>query len=142
MVSGYGLFAIMTPTRPEILVEGSEDGETWRAYELRWKPGDLTRRPPIVAPHQPRLDWQMWFAALGEWEENRWFVAFEARLLEARPEVLALLARDPFAGRRPRFVRARLFEYHFSTPAVRAQSGNWWTRTELRPYGPTLQRRD
>jgi hypothetical protein len=138
LVHGYGLFAVMTMTRPEIVVEGSDDGEQWLAYDFRYKPGDPNRPPPIVAPHMPRLDWQMWFAALGEWEQNRWFVSFEGALLEARPPVLALLARNPFAGRAPRYVRARLFRYRFSHPPNRA----WWVREELGPYGPTLSRRE
>jgi lipase maturation factor 1 len=142
VVNGYGLFAVMTTTRPEIVVEGSEDGVTWHAYELPWKPGDLARLPPVVAPHQPRLDWQMWFAALGDWEQNRWFLAFELRLLEASPPVLALLARDPFDGRRPKHVRALLYEYRFSTPEERRTDGSWWRREERGPYGPVISARD
>jgi predicted DCC family thiol-disulfide oxidoreductase YuxK len=80
-VNRYGLFAVMTTRRPEIVVEGSDDGRTWKEYEFRWKPGDVRRRPGFVAPHQPRLDWQMWFAALGSLEENPWFLNFLARLL-------------------------------------------------------------
>jgi hypothetical protein len=141
IVNHYGLFAVMTTTRPEIIIEGSDDGEHWQAYEFRFKPGDLRRMPPVVAPHQPRLDWQMWFAALGEWEQSPWFAQLESRLLEAQPAVLSLLAHDPFAGRPPAFVRARLFRYHFSTAAERARDGSWWTREESGPYGPTLARR-
>ena len=63
-VNTYGLFADMTESRPEIIVEGSNDRITWKPYQFRWKPGDLTVPPKWVAPHQPRLDWQMWFAAL------------------------------------------------------------------------------
>ena len=70
IVNSYGLFASMTTTRPEIIVEGSRDGVEWLAYEFRYKPGDLNRMPPVVAPHQPRLDWQMWFAALGHVPEQ------------------------------------------------------------------------
>ena len=66
LTSRYGLFAVMTTTRPEIVFEGSDDGTKWEEYEFRCKPGDLRRPPPWVAPHQPRLDWQMWFAALSE----------------------------------------------------------------------------
>ena len=60
----YGLFRDMTNSRPEIIIEGSNDGENWLPYEFKWKPGDVNRRPGLVAPFQPRLDWQMWFAAL------------------------------------------------------------------------------
>src|SRR5262249_5745412 len=70
----YGLFAGMTTARPEIIVEGSDDGERWEPYEFRYKPGRLDRAPKWVAPFQPRLDWQMWFAALSNYRENLWFV--------------------------------------------------------------------
>lgn len=140
IVNGYGLFAVMTTTRPEIVVEGSEDGERWLTYEFRYKPGDPRRAPPQVAPHMPRLDWQMWFAALDRWDESGWFAAFEGALLEGRPAVLKLLAHDPFDGRRPRYVRARLYLYRFSR-APEAKEGAWWVREELGPYGPTLSSR-
>src|SRR5439155_429004 len=85
-VNQYGLFAVMTTRRPEIVVEGSDDGRTWRPYEFRWKPGAVGGRPRFVAPHQPRLDWQMWFAALESCEENPWLVSFLGRLLQAAEE--------------------------------------------------------
>ncbi len=78
--NSYGLFAVMTPTRPEIILEGSVDGKNWLPYEFKYKPGDLSRRPTQVAPFQPRLDWQMWFAALGDYRQNPWFLNFCARL--------------------------------------------------------------
>jgi hypothetical protein len=137
IVNSYGLFAAMTTSRPEIVVEGSEDGNEWKPYEFRYKPGDPMRRPPWVAPHQPRLDWQMWFAALGELEGERWFVRFERRLLEASPAVLGLLAHDPFAGRPPRYVRAILYDYRFTKPGGEPK-GAWWTRTELGDYAPVM----
>jgi lipase maturation factor 1 len=138
IVNGYGLFAVMTTTRREILVEGCDDGTHWLAYEFRFKPGDPRRVLPLVAPHQPRLDWQMWFAALGPWEDSRWFEAFEARLLTASPSVLRLLDRDPFGGRPPQQIRARLFQYRFTTPAERRPDGAVWAREELGAFGPTL----
>jgi len=137
----YGLFAVMTTTRPEIIVEGSDDGERWQAYEFSYKPGDLHRRPPVVAPHQPRLDWQMWFAALGRYEENPWFQNFCARLLEGAPEVQRLLARDPFGGRAPRYIRAELYQYHFAAMSQRRADGVWWTRERLGAYSPVLSLR-
>src|SRR5439155_421489 len=91
-VNQYGLFEVMTTRRPEIVVEGSDDGRTWRPYEFRWKPGAVGGRPRFVAPHQPRLDWQMWFAALESCEENPWLVSFLGRLLQGEPAVLRLLA--------------------------------------------------
>src|SRR6185369_17791537 len=99
----------MTTDRPEIVVEGSADGVTWHEYGFRYKVGDVAQPPRRAAPHQPRLDWQMWFAALGP--APVWFVRFLRRLLEATPDVLALLDHDPFAGRPPRYVRALLYDY-------------------------------
>jgi hypothetical protein len=140
-VNTYGLFAVMTTTRPEIIVEGSDDGEQWQAYEFPYKPGDLHRRPPVVAPHQPRLDWQMWFAALGRYEENPWFQNFCVRLLQGSPEVQHLLARDPFNGRAPRYIRAELYQYHFAPISRRRAEGVWWTRERLGAYSPVLSLR-
>jgi len=137
-INSYGLFAVMTTTRPEIIVEGSNDGATWTAYEFPYKPGDLARRPPFVAPHQPRLDWQMWFAALGRYEENVWFQNFCVRLLQGSPQVLGLLARDSFNGHPPRYVRAELYQYRFTS----AGGANWWTREKLGDYSPVLSLRD
>ncbi len=138
VVSGYGLFANMTTTRPEIIVEGSDDGAAWRPYEFRWKPGDPMRRPEFVQPHMPRLDWQMWFAALGSPRSSRWFLAFCERLLEGSPTVLALLRANPFPSVPPHYVRATLYDYRFTTSDERRATGAWWTRHELRPYTPTL----
>ncbi len=139
-VGSYGLFIVMTTSRPEILVEGSTDGVTWLPYEFRWKPGDVTRRPAFVAPHQPRLDWQMWFAALGRCEENPWFVAFLRRLLEGSPAVLRLLEHNPFPSEPPRFVRTTIYDYRFADAATRQRTGAWWQRRLLGPYCPILQR--
>jgi hypothetical protein len=137
-INSYGLFAVMTTRRPEIIVEGSNDGQTWRAYEFKWKPGDLRRPPGFVAPHQPRLDWQMWFAALGDVQGNPWFVNFLARLLQGTPEVTALLASNPFPAAPPRFVRAQLYDYHFTDFATRRQTGEWWRREYKGVYCPEL----
>jgi predicted DCC family thiol-disulfide oxidoreductase YuxK len=139
--NNYGLFAVMTTSRPEIIVEGSDDGAVWKAYEFRWKPGDLRRRPRFVAPHQPRLDWQMWFAALGSYEENPWFIPFLGRLLEGSPEVVHLLAENPFPKAPPRYVRALLYDYRFTTPAERRRTGAWWRREPKGLYCPVLSRR-
>jgi hypothetical protein len=137
-VNRYGLFAVMTTTRPEIILEGSEDGGKWMEYEFKYKAGNLNRRPPWVAPHQPRLDWQMWFAALGRFEDEVWFQNLCVRLLEADRTVLALLERDPFEGRKPRYVRAVLYRYHFSDATAKRGEGVWWTRERLHEYSPRL----
>ena len=139
VVNGYGLFAVMTTQRDEIVFEGSMDGKTWLAYEFPFQPGAVDRMPGLATPHQPRLDWQMWFAALGEVERNPWFYAFAQALLEARPAVLALLQHDPFAGEPPRYLRAVRYHYQFSSPAQRRATGAWWTRTLTRGYMPVLR---
>ena len=113
-LNGYGLFRVMTKTRPEIIVEGSQDGMVWLPYEFKYKVGDPQRAPPIVAPHQPRLDWQMWFAALDDIRGEPWFMNFLARLLQGSPSVLRLMKTNPFPDSPPRYIRARLFEYHFT----------------------------
>lgn len=138
LVNGYGLFANMTTERPEIIVEGSDDGQSWRAYEFRWKPGDPARRPEFVQPHMPRLDWQMWFAALGSYQTSRWFLPFCRRLLEGSPAVLDLLGYDPFAEAPPRYLRATLYDYRFTTREQRRETGAWWRRRPIGPYIPTI----
>jgi hypothetical protein len=140
-VNRYGLFAIMTTARPEIIVEGSDDGLQWKRYDFRYKAGDLKRRPPWVAPHQPRLDWQMWFAALGGYETEPWFRNFCVRLLEGSPDVLRLLERNPFPGRPPRYVRAVLHRYRFSDVSARRDAGVWWTDERMGDYSPVLSLR-
>ncbi len=141
IVNRYGLFAVMTRSRPEIIVEGSNDGQSWQAYEFRYKPGDLKRRPGFVAPHQPRLDWQMWFAALGSYQENPWFINFCVRLLQGSPEVLALLEHNPFPDLPPKYLRASLYDYQFTSLASRGVDGAWWRREFKGEYCPTLSLR-
>jgi hypothetical protein len=137
-VNTYGLFAVMTTERDEILVEGSDDGQTWKAYDFKWKPGDLKRCPGFTTPHMPRLDWQMWFASLGTFEQNPWFGRFLLRLLEGSPDVLGLLEHNPFPKRPPRYVRASFYRYHFTNFAERRESGAWWRREARGLYCPAL----
>ena len=115
-----------------------DDGVVWHAYEFKWKPGDLTRRPAFVTPHLPRLDWQMWFAALGNWEDNPWFRVLVYRLLHGSPSVLALIEHNPFPDRPPVYVRAMLYRYHFTGSPERQASGDWWRRELLGPYSPVI----
>jgi predicted DCC family thiol-disulfide oxidoreductase YuxK len=138
LVNGYGLFAVMTTSRPEIIVEGSNDGATWLAYEFKYKPGDLARHPAWVAPHQPRLDWQMWFAALGDYRSDPWTVQLMMKLLQGSPEVRRLFAHDPFPGAPPRYVRAQVYDYRYTTPAEKQATGNWWKREWKGEYLPAL----
>jgi predicted DCC family thiol-disulfide oxidoreductase YuxK len=155
--NGYGLFAVMTTVRREIIVEGSDDGVNWLPYEFKYKPGDVDRRPAFVAPHQPRLDWQMWFAALGDYRENPWFVNFCLRLLQGSSQVEALLAKNPFPDHPPRYLRAGLYDYQFTNFAERRATGlrsgkpvgassplagAWWKREYLGLYLPPISLSD
>jgi lipase maturation factor 1 len=139
-VNSYGLFATMTTRRYEIEVEGSADGRHWSPYAFRWKPGDPARRPEFAGLHMPRLDWQMWFAALSDWRSQTWFMHFLERLLQGSPPVRKLLVTDPFPRSPPRFVRAVAWDYHFSSAAERAATGAWWTRNRIGLYCPVLER--
>jgi lipase maturation factor 1 len=136
IVNTYGLFAVMTTTRPEIVIQGSNDQIDWREYSFPYKPGELYRPLPLVAPHQPRLDWQMWFAALGTYSENRWVGNLMYRLLTGDAAAMKLLNPPPFS-KPPRYMRALLYDYTFTTPEERAHTGAVWKR-ELRGtwFGP------
>jgi predicted DCC family thiol-disulfide oxidoreductase YuxK len=134
IVSPYGLFSVMTTTRNEIIVEESDDGIQWREYEFRYKPGDVERRPPWNIAHQPRLDWQMWFAALDDAQRLPWFSRFLERLLENEPSVIALLERNPFPDRPPTYVRAELYDYTYAGNDDHA--GRWWSRRLAGLYFP------
>jgi hypothetical protein len=134
IVSPYGLFSVMTTTRNEIIVEGSDDGVHWREYEFRYKPGDLMRRPPWNIPYQPRLDWQMWFAALDDPQREPWFSRFLERLLENEPSVTGLLERNPFPDKPPTYVRAEFYEYTYAGNDQAA--GQWWNRRLVGLYFP------
>jgi len=151
LVNGYGLFAVMTTTRPEIVLEGRRRGGLWREYVFRDQPGPLGRPPPQVTPHMPRLDWQMWFAALTAERAlsvgaplsaryDPWLLAFVSRLLAGSAPVTALLDRhSPFLATPPDELRARLFEYRFVTPAEHRRTGLWWSRREVGTYLPPVR---
>ncbi len=141
IVNPYGLFAVMTTARPEIVIEGSDDGVNWKPYEFYWKPGDPYRVPAFVAPHQPRLDWQMWFAALSHFQRNPWFTNFMFRLMQGEPNVLRLLKTNPFPGEPPQQLRAKLYVYSFSSLTSKKATGAWWERSEKGYYLPTFKRR-
>jgi predicted DCC family thiol-disulfide oxidoreductase YuxK len=124
----YGLFRVMTTRRYEIVIEGSNNGVDWLAYEFKYKPGELTRAPRWVQPHQPRLDWQMWFAPLSGPEYNPWFFGFCLRLLQGSSEPLDLLEKNPFPEKPPRWIRAVVYEYHFTDFSTLRETGRWWRR--------------
>jgi len=141
-VNNYGLFAVMTTTRNEIIVEGSDDGANWLPYEFKYKPGDVNQKPRFAEPFQPRLDWQMWFAALGNYQQNSWFGNFCERLLQGSPDALALLEKNPFPKHPPRFIRAEFYKYEFTTFAERRAIGAWWKRELVGEYLPPVSIRE
>lgn len=135
LVNAYGAFGSITRRRTEVVVEGTLDDEPgpdadWREYGFKGKPGDVRRVPRQYAPYHLRLDWLMWFLALGS-PGYGWFTRFLVRLLQADPATLRLLRTDPFDGQRPRWVRARMFRYRFATRAERRATGQWWVRSEI-----------
>jgi hypothetical protein len=138
VVNRYGLFAVMTTRRVEVVLEGSDDGEAWRPYVFPYKPQEPGMRPRFVEPHQPRLDWQMWFAALGTCEDSPWLRGLFARLLQGSPPVLDLFAVNPFPDRPPRLVRAVAFEYEFTDREERRRNGHWWRREALGVFCPPM----
>ena len=142
IVNSYGLFAVMTTSRPEIIMQGSNDGATWKDYAFRYKPGDVKRAPQWNEPFQPRLDWQMWFAALSNYRSSPWFVNFSVRLLQGSPQVLALLQTNPFPAAPPKYVRALVYEYRFTDFATRRATGAWWRREYAGPYLPEISLKD
>jgi uncharacterized membrane protein YphA (DoxX/SURF4 family) len=138
----YGLFAVMTVERPELIIQGSSDGRDWRDYALPYKPGDLARRPSWAAPHQPRLDWQLWFAAFTPPERATWVKTLCERLLRGDPDVLALFSRNPFPDAPPRYLRVARYQYEFTSFEGRARTGNWWRRTPIDFYVPPVSLTD
>lgn len=138
IVNNYGLFAVMTTKRPEIIVEGSNDGRNWYEYEFKYKPGDISKPPKFVAPHQPRLDWQMWFAALGSCEDNSWFINFCLRLLQDSKEVINLIKDNPFPKSPPKYIRTLVYDYNFADFKTKKRKGHWWKRKLKGNYCPVF----
>jgi lipase maturation factor 1 len=136
----YGLFAVMTRQRYEIEFQGSNDDQDWKPYPFRFKPQALDKAPGIYAPYQPRFEWNLWFASLGEWQQNDFVPLTEERLLENDPDVLALFRSNPFGQTPPRYVRAVLWQYWFTSMEEKRRTGNWWKREFLGLYAPELTR--
>jgi hypothetical protein len=140
LVNTYGAFGTVGRERFEIVFEGtldsSPDHATWREYEFVAKPGDPNRRPPIIAPYQPRIDWQIWFAAMATPQQYPWTIHFVWKLLHNDPGTLSLLANNPFPDHPPRFLRAELYRYHFTPPDEK--DGSWWKRERVDSWLPAL----
>jgi hypothetical protein len=136
----YGLFAVMTHGRYEIEFQGSPDGKTWTPYPFRYKPQNIHEAPGIYAPYQPRFDWNLWFASLGPWQDSRFVVWTEERLIKNDADVLELFAKNPFPSSPPLEVRSVIYQYWFTDLLTKRATGNWWRRDLLGEYAPALQR--
>ena len=134
----YGLFAVMTRGRYEIEFQGSNDGQNWTAYPFRYKPQRVDEPPRIYAPYQPRFDWNLWFASLGSWQQNSLVPLTEERLLKNSRDTLSLFGGNPFAQSPPKYVRAVLWQYWFTSMQQKRASGLWWRRQLLGLYAPVL----
>lgn len=145
LVNTYGAFGAVTKVRYEIVVEGTDEAILlpnipWKEYEFKGKPGNIFRRPCAVSPYHWKLDWQMWFAAMSEYWYHPWFLNVVAKLLQNDKPVLKLMAHNPFPDHAPTTIRAKLYEYHFTTSDDK--SGAWWKRTYVGEYLPPLSLRD
>nr|CAH8849489.1 unnamed protein product [Trichobilharzia regenti] len=133
ITNGYGLFRRMTGVggRPELVLEAaSSPNGPWSEYGFNFKPGRVDRIPPVVIPHQPRLDWQMWFAALTNYRNHPWLMNLIYRLLNQQPEVLQLLDLSSLPNN-PKYIRAQLYTYHFTSES---DSKDWWKRVLKSEY--------
>ena len=138
IVSNYGLFTVMTTDRPEIVIQGSNDGIKWSDYELWYKPGDPKKPLSFVAPHQPRLDWQMWFAALGNYRSNPWIINLLYRIKSGSPDTVNLFRKNPFPDTPPVYLRAVLYDYEFTNIKERKETGAIWKRSYKGLYLPGI----
>jgi hypothetical protein len=132
----YHVFPTIKQERLELFVEGSDDGENWQPYGFAYKVGDPARRPPVVVPHQPRLDWMLWFVPGRHPMNLMWLDRFAQRLLEGSPSVTGLLDTNPFAQEPPRYIRISLYRYRFASPESHQEVGLWWEREYLGPFIP------
>lgn len=137
-VNTYGIFSIIIERRHELILEGSNNGEVWRAYTFRYKPDDLKTPPKWISPYHPRLDWQMWIAAQGNLQQNPWLINFCVRLLEDSKDVLRLIEGSPFDEWPPRYIRPVLYEYEFTDEDTKEKTGMWWERRRLGLYSPVI----
>jgi len=136
IVNAYGLYSIITTSRHEIVIEGSNDQNTWVEYAFKYKPGNLKSKPVWTILHQPRLDWQMWFAALSDRDHNPWFGNLLYRILQGNKAVNDLFESNPFPDTPPGYIRAVIYDYHFSRSKLKDDRGQWWTRNRKRVYQP------
>jgi len=127
----YHVFPNMQVERHELEIEGSNDGVEWKTYVFKYKPGALDEVPGFIVPHQPRLDWMIWFVPPRSERMMYWFDRFMQRLHEGSPEVLGLLRHNPFPNKPPKYLRVQAYQYWFTTAEERDANGNWWRREHL-----------
>ena len=142
IVNTYGAFGSITRTRYEVIIEGSNDdgpSAVWLEYQFKGKPGDVLRRPPVVSPYHYKLDWQMWFAAMSSYQDHPWIINLMAKLLQNDEAILALMGANPFPDKPPRYIRAELYEYHYSDNLA---DKAWWKRERVDTYLPPLSLED
>jgi len=137
LANRYGIFAVMTKERYEVVIEGSDDAQNWKEYLFRYKPSEVTRRPRRIAPYQPRLDWQAWFLPFTDYTE-KWFQNFLIHLLRGTPDVLSLLRTNPFSQSPPRYIRSLVYEYTFTSAEEKRKNGTWWKRVLVGEYSPPI----
>lgn len=141
LANRYGIFAVMTTERYEIVIEGSEDGKEWKEYLFKFKPSETNRRPRQNAPFQFRIDWQAWFLPLGQsYEDQVWLKNLLIHLLQNSPHVVSLFRFNPFKEKPPRYIRCAMYLYEFTDLKTKNETGQWWKRTFIDFYSPILYR--
>jgi hypothetical protein len=130
----YHIFPTMQTQRYEFDIQGSHDGRTWRSYKFKYKPNDRNHMPAFIVPHQPRLDWMIWFVPSKSERMQYWFDAFIDALKRNSPEVTALLAYNPFPDSAPRYIRVQTWQTRFTSEAEYERTGAWWKARYLGDY--------
>ena len=141
LANRYGIFAVMTTKRYEVVIEGSDDNETWKEYLFRYKPSEVDRRPRQIAPFQPRLDWSAWFLPFRDFSDEPWFQSFIYCLLSGNKQVLKLLRHNPFPDKPPRYMRVQMYLYTYSDTKLKKETGQWWVREYVGQFSPTVSLR-
>lgn len=127
----FHVFPNMQTERHELEIEGSYDAKEWKPYVFKYKPGRLDKKPAFIVPHQPRLDWMIWFVPPRDNDMLYWFERFLMRLHQGSAEVLDLLEYNPFPDRPPVYLRVQVYQYRFTTMEERERTGHWWVREYL-----------
>jgi len=141
IVNTYGAFGSIGKIRNELILQGTDDlvinsDTVWKEYEFKAKPGDINRNPPIIAPYQPRVDWQIWFAAFQSPQQNPWLIHMIWKLLHNDPGTISLISENPFPDKPPNYIRIEFYRYEFVEPGSDAV----WKRTYIGNWLPPLSK--